>query len=576
MRCFCLRASSAAEKGLPRKLRVFPRTGGCGAAGAAWRHVTMDSGAFPLKSKYPVAIVGAGPVGLTAALALSYYQIPFVVFEANAGLSTETKAGTTLIRTLEVWQRFGAADRILSKAMRVDEIGDIERATNRKRDAVKLHLLRDETRFPFVINLPQSDMEPALRDSLAGSKYGKVHHRHRLTGFTQHTDHVTLELDTPDGKKSFDASFLLACDGGRSTVRERLGVSVEGRSLPERFALVDLKVDLDVENPRDFPYLGYFSDAKEWMILVRQPECWRFLYPVFEGQREFTDDELREKAMAFIGGAKNAELVGTNLFKIYHRVASKWHHGRVVLLGDAAHLITPMWALGLNTGILDANNLAWRIAWIMRGWGTETLLDAFESEQKPVAEQGSGEMAEAGRAYMASRIADVKAMSGHAWGNAYTRSLLGVRLGLNGTGDWSMVKPFAEPPPVVVGDRAPDGVVHDSAGHEIRLHDLFGSSFVALYFTDVRRRPDIPAKDLPWLRHYAISRWDAPRDSAIRSRALLDSGNRVTQRYGCEPETMVLVRPDDHVAAIAPMTSSRADAAYQTALKPLQRQAVPA
>jgi 3-(3-hydroxy-phenyl)propionate hydroxylase len=536
----------------------------------------MDSGAFPLKSEYPVAIVGAGPVGLTTALALSYFEIPFVVFETNAGLSTETKAGTTLIRTLEVWQRFGAADRILSKAMRVDEIGDIERATNRKRDAVKLHLLRDETRFPFVINLPQSDMEPALRDSLASSKFGKIHHRHHLTGFTQHAGHVTLQLDTPDSQKTFDASFLLACDGGRSTVRERLGVSVEGRSLPERFALVDLKVDLDVENPRDFPYLGYFSDAKEWMILVRQPECWRFLYPVFEGQREFTDDELLEKAMTFIGGAKNAELVGTNLFKIYHRVASKWHHGRVVLLGDAAHLITPMWALGLNTGILDANNLAWRIAWIMRGWGSDTLLDGFESEQKPVAEQGSGEMAEAGRAYMASRIADVKAMSGHAWGNAYTRSLLGVRLGLNGTGDWSMVKPFAEPPPVVVGDRAPDGVVHDSAGHETRLHDLFGQSFVALYFTDVRRRPGIPARDLPWLRHYAVSRWDAPRDSAIRKRALLDSGDRVTQRYGCKPDTMVLVRPDDHIAAIEPMTSSRAETAYQTALKPLQRQAVPA
>jgi 3-(3-hydroxy-phenyl)propionate hydroxylase len=247
----------------------------------------MDSGAFPLKSEYPVAIVGAGPVGLTTALALSYYQIPFVVFEANAGLSTETKAGTTLIRTLEVWQRFGAADRILSRAMRVDEIGDIERATNRKRDAVKLHLLRDETRFPFVINLPQSDMEPVLRDCLTESKFGKIHHRHRLTDFTQHADHVTLELVTPDGKKTFDASFLLGCDGGRSTVRDRLGVSVEGRSLPERFALVDLKVDLDVENPRDFPYLGYFSDAEEWMILVRQPECWRFLYPVFEGQREF-------------------------------------------------------------------------------------------------------------------------------------------------------------------------------------------------------------------------------------------------------------------------------------------------
>src|SRR6476660_270650 len=97
----------------------------------------------------PVAIVGAGPVGLTTALALTYYGIPFVVFEANAGLSTETKDGTTLTRTLEIWQRFGAASTVLTRSMRVDEIGDIERATNHSRDSVKLHLLRDETRFPF-------------------------------------------------------------------------------------------------------------------------------------------------------------------------------------------------------------------------------------------------------------------------------------------------------------------------------------------------------------------------------------------------------------------------------------------
>lgn len=536
----------------------------------------MNSGAFPLITGLPVAIVGAGPVGLTTALALSYYKIPFIVLEANAGLSTETKAGTTLTRTLEIWQRFGAAGDILKKAMRVDEIGDIERATNRSRNTIKLHLLRDETRFPFVINLPQYDMEPALRDCLAGSKYGKVLYRHRLTSFAQYPDKVKLEIETPGGNRTFEACYLLACDGGRSTVRDRLDVSVEGRSLPERFSLVDLKVDLDIENPRDYPYLAYFSDALEWMILVRQPKCWRFLYPVFEGQREYTIDELREKAVHFIGEVKNVEVLGTNLFNIHHRVASKWRHGRVLLLGDAAHLITPMWALGLNTGILDANNLAWRMAWVLRGWASDALLDSYEREQKPVAEQGSGEMAEAARAYMARRAADVKAMSSHAWGNAYTRSLLGVRLGLDGTGDWSMVKPYAEPPPVVVGDRAPDGLVHDGNGRQVRLHDLFGRSFVALYFTDTRRRPSIPKNDAPWLMHYAVSRWDAPCDSHIRERSLLDSGNRIAQRYGCAPDTMVLVRPDDHVAAIEPMAPGRAEAAYRAALSIPHRETVPA
>lgn len=536
----------------------------------------MSNGAFPLITDLPVAIVGAGPVGLTTALALSYYEIPFIVLEANADHSTETKAGTTLTRTLEIWQRFGAAGAVLRRAMRVDEIGDIERATNRSRNTIKLHLLGDETRFPFVANIPQYDMEPALRDCLYGSRQGKLLYRHRLTSFTQYSDKVKLEVETPDGARTFAACYLLGCDGGRSTVRDRLGVSVEGRSMPERYALVDLNVDLDIENPRDYPHLAYFSDAKEWMILVRQPKCWRFLYPVFEGQKEFTIDELREKAVHFIGDVQNVEVLGTNLFNIHHRVASKWRVGRVLLLGDAAHLITPMWALGLNTGILDANNLAWRVAWVLRGWANDTLFDCYEREQKPVAEQGSGEMAEAARAYMARRAADVKAMSSHAWGNAYTRSLLGVRLGLDQTGDWSMAKPYAEPPPVVVGDRAPDGLVHDSNGHQVRLHDLFGHSFVALYFTDVRRRPDIPENKLPWLTHYAVSRWDATRDSPIRERALLDSGNLITQRYGCAANTMVLVRPDDHIAAIEPMTPSLAETAYRAALSIPRREAVPA
>ena len=534
------------------------------------------AGVVPLAEQRPVVIVGAGPVGLTTALGLAHYGIPFILLEADDRLSTETKAGTTLTRTLEIWHRFGASDEILKRAMKVDEIGDIERATNRARSSVNLGVLKDETRFPFVINLPQHDMEPALSSCLARATGGSLHYRHRVTAFTQFDDYVSVEVETPEGTKTLEASYLLGCDGGRSTIRDQLGVRVEGRSLPERYSLVDLKVDLDVVNPRDYPYLAYFSDADEWMILIRQPECWRFLFPVYDENKTLTVDELREKAIRFIGDVKDVEVLGTNLFNIYHRVASRWRQGRVVLLGDAAHLITPMWALGLNTGILDANSIAWRIAWIMRGWGDGSLLDAFEREQKPVAEQGSGEMAEAARAYMARRAAEVTAMSDHGWGNAYTRTLLGVRLGLGPTGDWSMVKAFAAPPPVMLGDRAPDGIVHDGDGQPRRLHDLLGEAFVALYFTDVRRQPAIPANEHPWLRHYAVSRWDAPRDSAIRGRALLDPGDLVTKRYGCAPNTMVLVRPDDHIAAIAPMTPGAAERAYRAALAGMQKEAVPA
>jgi 3-(3-hydroxy-phenyl)propionate hydroxylase len=124
----------------------------------------------------PVAIVGAGPVGLTTALGLKHYGIPFVLFEDEDRLSTETKAGTTLSRSLEIWRRFGAASSVLQRSMRVDEIGDIDRQTNQPRRTVQLSVLAHETRFPFVINLPQQDMEPALAEPVRG----QLHLAHQL------------------------------------------------------------------------------------------------------------------------------------------------------------------------------------------------------------------------------------------------------------------------------------------------------------------------------------------------------------------------------------------------------------
>ncbi len=510
----------------------------------------------------PVAIVGAGPVGLTAALGLAFHGIPFVVFEEDERLSLDTKAGTTLSRTLEVWRRYGVADEILEVALRVDEIGEFDRATGRSPAPVRLSVLGGETRYPFVINLPQQDMEPVLARAVERSGRGELRLGHRLVGFEEREDCVRLELETPAGAQAFEASFLLACDGGRSTVRERLGFTVEGRSLPERYALVDLVADLDVASPRDYPYLAYFSDAREWMILVRQPHCWRFLFPLAPELEEPSAEDLRDKALAFIGQVADVRILQKVIYRIHHRVANRWRSGRVFLMGDAAHLITPMWALGLNTGILDASNLPWRLAWHLRGWADASILDGYEREQKPVARHGSGEMAEAARAYMHKRTESVRAMTENNWSNAYTRGMLGVRLDVAGSGDWSMVKTETEPA-VRPGDRLPDALVHTPRGREIRVHDLCADRFVALYLTDARRRPAIPANDSPALAHYAVSRWDAPLDSGPRGRALLDPGDRLFAPLGVAADSVVLVRPDEHIAAIAPIAPGVAVRLYE-------------
>ncbi|QDM20765.1 FAD-binding monooxygenase [Tardiphaga sp. vice154] len=498
----------------------------------------------------PILIVGAGPVGLTTALALQFYGLPFLLFEEDDSLSSDTKAGTILTRTLEAFRRYGVADDVLAKALRVDEIGDIERATGAARPSVRPPLLDRETQYPFVVNLPQHHLEPILHHAIETRSPGSVRLQHRLTSFSNHDDGVTATFETPNGAQTVEGSYLLACDGGRSTIRSQLDIKVEGESLSARNLLVDVKVDLDVANPRDYPYLAYFADPDEWMVLVRQPHCWRFLFPLAAEAPEPSADELRAKVLKFIGPVTDMEILNTILYRIHHRIASNWRSGRVFLMGDAAHLITPMWALGLNTGILDAISLPWRLAWVARGWAIDALLDGYSREQHPVAALGSGEMAEAGRKYMLGLQGETRAMSGDAWGNALTRTMLGVRLDVDQIGDWSMVKTSEQP--LQVGDRMPDVELHGPDGRPVRLHQLIDDTFLALYFTDPRRKPQLPA-DQPGLKHMIVSRWDAPLDSGVRHRSLFDVGDRLRSRAGCAEGTVLLIRPDDHIAAMMPI-----------------------
>ena len=162
----------------------------------------------------PVLIVGAGPVGLTTALGLNFYGLPFVLFEEDATLSSDTKAGTILTRTLEAFRRYGVADRVLAKALRIDEIGDVERATNTARPSVRADLLAADTRYPFVINIPQHHLEPILHQAIEERCPGAVHMQHLLTGFRPAEDGVVATFATTHGSREVERDASGRIDHG--------------------------------------------------------------------------------------------------------------------------------------------------------------------------------------------------------------------------------------------------------------------------------------------------------------------------------------------------------------------------
>lgn len=515
--------------------------------------------------RIPVAIVGGGPVGLAAGLEFERFQVPYQIFEEDSGLSSKPKAGTILPRSLEIFRQEGVIQGILREGLRFDEVHFIDRVTDKVLMRMLMHPMADESLYPFILNLPQSDLEALMAERIYQSKIGRLNLRQRLLSIEQAEDHCVLQFETPSGLESIEAEYVLACDGGRSVIRHQLGIEMEGVTHPERFLVADFKVDLDRRSGRQLTYLSYVFDPEEWVIFVRQPRFWRFLIPILPDAAEPTASIVIEKIRRVV---KNPtlpiELIDMGIYNVHHRTATRWQDGRIFLLGDAAHLITPVGGLGLNTGIQDANNLAWKLVWVLRKWAGPDLLRSYELERAPIARFNARNQAERNRDVMRMKSPIKRTMrnivlgwmdraEGLQWQAAHMRSLLGTsyKPTPKKPGLFSQLKTARRfvRPPVEVGDRFPDGEVLDSNGSTRRLHDFIDEGFLALYVQDVRTRPELGGS-LDGVQKYLLTRFDAAFDTNLREQALYDKGGRLIRRIGAVAGSIYLIRPDSHVAAI--------------------------
>jgi 3-(3-hydroxy-phenyl)propionate hydroxylase len=335
----------------------------------------------------PVVIVGGGPVGMTAATALADAGVPVVLVEATPTVQTDWRASTFHPPTLELLAELGVADQMRAEGLAVPRYQFRDRADGLVAE-FDYGLLTDETPFPFRLQLNQQRLVRILADRLAARGDVPVRFGARAVALRQHQDGVTVRVETDRGTEEIEGSFVIGADGARSTVRSLIGVRFEGFTYEQRFVIASTSADLGELLP-GIADVNYVADPEEWIFLLRTPESWRAVYPVPADRsvEEATDPvSIQAHLQGIAANPTGYPIDDFQIYNVHQRVATTFRADRVVLVGDAAHVNSPLGGVGLNSGIHDAFDVARRIARLVPDpAGIDAELDEFDRVRRQVA-----------------------------------------------------------------------------------------------------------------------------------------------------------------------------------------------
>jgi 3-(3-hydroxy-phenyl)propionate hydroxylase len=348
------------------------------------RSADQDAGAAV---RHPVIVVGAGPVGLTAAIDLAQRGVPVVVLDDDHKLSIGSRAICFAKRTLEIWDRLGCGDRMVEKGVS----WNVGRVFSQDERVYSFDLLPESGhRRPAFINLQQYYCEGYLFDRAAALPAIDLRWRNRVTGIAPDADGVTLEIDTPDGPYSLSADYLIASDGSRSAVRSFMGLESKGRVFRDRFLIADVKMKADFPAERWFWFDPPFH-PKQSVLLHRQPDnVWRIDFQLgwdADPDLERQPERVRPRIRALLGEDADFEFEWISVYTFACLRMERFRHGRVIFAGDSAHGVSPFGARGANSGVQDADNLAWKLALVLEGKAPDRLLDTYGTEREYAADE---------------------------------------------------------------------------------------------------------------------------------------------------------------------------------------------
>jgi 3-(3-hydroxy-phenyl)propionate hydroxylase len=327
----------------------------------------------------PVAIVGGGPVGLTAAYLLAAKGVPVAVFEREESVQEDYRASTFHAATLDLLEGTGITEALVEMGIQCPIVQF--RSWDEGKIAEFDHaVLKDDTAYPYRLQCEQYKLGQWLFAKLSETPGVDLHFGHEVTGFKQDEDGVTVTAKGAENNVSLRASYLIGADGGSSIVRKSLDIDFPGFTFPERILVMGTTLDLRTVLP-GLAYVNYVTDPKHYGHILRIPNLWRMSQPLFDeedSEEALSDGGIESRLRQVIPDLKLPDIMVRGIYTVHQRVADTYRKGKVFLAGDAAHLNNPKGGMGLNGGIHDAIDLTERLARIRHGDAGENELDGYE------------------------------------------------------------------------------------------------------------------------------------------------------------------------------------------------------
>jgi 3-(3-hydroxy-phenyl)propionate hydroxylase len=505
------------------------------------RHPDQDRPGSNL-AEHPIVIVGAGPVGLSLAIDLAQRGQAVVLLDDADRIGEGSRAICFSKRSLEFWDRLGIGQRMVDKGV-VWSVGKIFHGVSQ---LYQFNLLPEQGhKRPAFINLQQFYAEAYLVDRVEELPAIDLRWRNKVAALEPRNDHVLLTIETPDGPYRISARFVIACDGAKSSLRRLVGAEFAGQVFEDQFLIADVRMTAAFPTERWFWFDPPFHAGRSALLHKQPDDIWRIdlqLNRFADPNVEKLPENVRPRIARMLGHDK-FDFEWISLYKFQCRRMNKFIHGRVIFAGDAAHQVSPFGARGANSGLEDAENLAWKLDRVLRGTSPEALLESYHIERSAAADENIRE---------STRSTDFMAPNSHQEARLRKAVLslareteFGKRM-VNG-GRLSTPSVYATPLSTADGDSwrggpqpgasMADAPVVGARGEQIFLTDAFvkaGMGFTLLGFGN-GVAPELP---------------DGVATIRIGGKGgLVDSAGLAAARYDAEPGAAYLLRPDGYVAA---------------------------